>query len=429
MARNRPCAPTSMPRRWRSRSTAAPRTTRSRSRRARPRPPPTAATTTPTATSARCGLLNRGCTAASACGRCRSRAIANVVRETPEHQRQQRPERGDRGPDPHHRLPSPGSPRRVPRRRAGRSREAKCGAAQFAQHGDRDHRVHHQRDPERDRDGTRNGAGRVTHLFAQRRDTGVAREREEQQPGGLQHATDAAVVAERQPRTVDITEAEDDAHDRREHRQHERDDDASQHRGLLDTGVVHRRQRDDRGNRHRVRTVPATRNSRPSAPSPRKTPSCRRRSSSLRCSPRTRRDVRARRRRCRRIADTARPAGPTTLRCNRRPRGDGQPDEQTRARGCRRRGERDEDARAHHRAEPDDHRVERAEPPLQRRPVRRAHAHVMLRQETGSFPNADSATPNGGRHATVTMSTIAPITTSGMVHIRRTRSAVSHWST
>jgi hypothetical protein len=185
---------------------------------------------------------------------------------------------------------------------------------------------------------------------------------------------DAGVVAQRQPRAVHVTEAEHDDHHRCEHRQHQRDDDPRKHRGLLDTGVVHRGQRDHGGHCHRVRPV----------------------------RPHVVADCQRHRRTRRRLADDEAPpggiapelteplapvdVGAAGLRIHRgQPsrrrrvaigdhRCDGEPDEQTRACGGCCRAQRNEDARAHHRAQPDGHGVECAEPPLQRRAVRRAHA-------------------------------------------------------
>jgi hypothetical protein len=50
----------------------------------------------------------------------------------------------------------------------------------------RDRCIHDQRDAERDRDRPWDRSRRLDHLLAERRNTRVTREREEQEPGGLQ---------------------------------------------------------------------------------------------------------------------------------------------------------------------------------------------------------------------------------------------------
>ena len=129
----------STPMHWRSRSTAARRTTRSRSRHGRRPPPLRQRTTTPTAISARCGLPNRGCTAASACGRWRSRAIASVVRETPRIRASSEPSAATAAPDADHRLQA-GEARRGHRVGERSCRGSQGVTAQFGQHRDGDRR-------------------------------------------------------------------------------------------------------------------------------------------------------------------------------------------------------------------------------------------------------------------------------------------------
>ena len=204
--------------------------------------------------SARCGLPNRGCTAASACGRCRSRAIASVVRDTPRMSASSEPSAATAAPDADHRFEA-GKPSGANRFGQRRGRRRQPGRTQFAQRRHRHDRVDDQGDPERDRYRAGNGAGGVAHLLTQGGDPGVARERKEQQPGGLQHTADADVVAKHQPRSVGIAEAEDHHHHGRQHGQHHRHDDPGEQRRLFNPGVVQRGQRHDRGNRDRVRVA------------------------------------------------------------------------------------------------------------------------------------------------------------------------------
>ena len=248
-------------------------------------------------------------------------------------------------------------------------------------------------------------------------------------PAACSTPGDAGVVAERSREASTSPNPRTTHHDRGEHGEHDRDDDAGEQRRLLDAGVVDRRQRDHRGHRDGVRIRG------PGVDSDRQ------------------RHGRARGR----LADDEAPAGGVTpelaeplaavhvgsagLRIQRgQPRGrrriavgddrrDRQSDEQARpGRRCGR-GQRDEDSCADHRAEPDRHGVDGAEPPLQRRAVRRAH-----RTDTRSGGRVLSeyrfATPHGGGHEDQDGEhRIEPITTSGIVHSRRTISAVSHCST
>ena len=186
---------------------------------------PATATTTPTASSARCGLPNRGCTAASACGRWRSRAIASVVRETPSSSASSEPSAATAAPTPDH-----GTERRPPAARtasaSGAVERSQPGRPEFRQHGDRDHGVDDQRDAQRERNGARNGAGGIAHLLAEGGDAGIPGEREEQQARRLKHAAERRRRHRRPSRAASTSpKPRIDDHHGGEDGQHHRDDD------------------------------------------------------------------------------------------------------------------------------------------------------------------------------------------------------------
>ena len=149
-----------------------------------------------------------------------------------EDQREQRTERSDRRTRANHRLEA-GHARRHDGLRQRRRCRSQSGAAQFAEHRDRDHGVHDQCDAERDGDGPWDRTRGITHLLTESGDARVACEGEEQQASGLQHAADGDIVAKRQPGTVGVAGAQDHDHDGRQHGQHHGDDDAGQHADFL----------------------------------------------------------------------------------------------------------------------------------------------------------------------------------------------------
>ena len=93
-------------------------------------------------------------------------------------------------------------PRRRPRPRvaSGARLPASARARAASSAATRRPRVDRHGDAERQRNGARDRARRVADLLAQRRDPGIAGEREEQQPGDCKHAVEAAraTVAARQ---------------------------------------------------------------------------------------------------------------------------------------------------------------------------------------------------------------------------------------
>ncbi|KZM27992.1 amino acid transmembrane transporter [Ascochyta rabiei] len=104
-----------------------------------------------------------------------------------EHQREQRTQCCDDSTDPHDhlelaetcRLDSLGQ-------RVGRGREPL--RTQCREDRGRNHDIHHQRDGQGNRNGTRNGASRIADFLAESGDPRVSGEREEQQTGCLHHS-------------------------------------------------------------------------------------------------------------------------------------------------------------------------------------------------------------------------------------------------
>ena len=125
-----------------------------------------------------------------AVGRHRERGAADTDDE-----RQQHAERGDGAADAHdrrQRVERTGPHDRVERRRRG----GQCRRPDRQQRGHGDRGVDDERDPERERDRTRDGLGRVDDLLAECGQSCVAGEGEEQQTGGLQDAGPAADCGE-----------------------------------------------------------------------------------------------------------------------------------------------------------------------------------------------------------------------------------------
>ncbi len=98
------------------------------------------------------------------------------------------------------------------------------------EHRDRDDGINGERQPEGEHDGPRNVLCGIAHLFAHRRDPGVARKREEEQSGGLQ---DAVAVGRPQVQVCEAVRAvrarPSRCHDHGESEQH----DHHQHAGEL----------------------------------------------------------------------------------------------------------------------------------------------------------------------------------------------------
>ena len=362
----------SLPKRWRSRSTAAPRTTRSRSRRARPPPPrhrDDDADHHLGAVRAVEPRMHRG-------QRVRQMPVAGHRQRGPrdaEDQSQQRAQRRHRGADPHHRFQA-GKPAARTASASGALADASPALPNSPAPRPRPPRTPTSVMPSAigiARGMVRAGSRTSSPSVAMRAYPANAKN---SSPAACSTPRDADVVAQSpaasrptspKPRTTTTTAASTASTTATMIRVSSAD--------LLDAGVVHRGQRDHGRHRDRVRQG-----------RPRVVADCQRHrragrrladdeAPARRCNPRTRRAARGRRRRCRRTADTARPAAPTTSRCSRRrrPRPPARSADPTPP--PRPPGQRNEHAGADHRAQPDRHRVDRAEPPLQRRAVRRAH--------------------------------------------------------
>ena len=112
----------------------------------------------------------------------------------PGDQREQRTGRRQGRTDPH----DADHPRLGPAARTASATGAAGGRGhrpgpEHRQHGDRHDGVHDDGPGQRQHDGARDHPLRLAHLLAERGDPGIAGEREEQQPRGLQHAVEPVV--------------------------------------------------------------------------------------------------------------------------------------------------------------------------------------------------------------------------------------------
>ena len=144
-----------------------------------------------------------------------------------------------------------------PARTAAVKRFARGGdpvRAEHRQNGDGDDRVDGDRAGQGELDGARDGAGGVADLLAQRRDAGVAGEREEEQAGRLEDVVRAVAVADQRPEPARVGIPAAEAGDDRdgESGQDQDDDDAGQPRGPGHPAVVDRDEREDGGDGDRT---------------------------------------------------------------------------------------------------------------------------------------------------------------------------------